>query len=300
LDQPFRNFKRWISIILLVLGILLIAGFLFCRFTNQPVSSQFNAQRAYQDVLVQTGFGPRTPNSKAHDLTVNYIQEQLTTAGWEVELQYSESLGQPLTNILARRGTGAKWVILGAHYDSRLRADHDPDPKLQNQPVPGANDGASGVAVLLELARNLPADLNQQVWLVFFDLEDQGRIAGFDWILGSQAFVNQLSGTPDAVIVIDMIGDEDLHIYKEKSSSPALVDEIWQVAQRLSYDEIFSDEGKYSILDDHTPFLNAGIQAIDIIDFDYPYWHTTADTADKVSAESLEIIGNLLFAWLNP
>ena len=179
-------------------------------------------------------------------------------------------------------------------------ADHDPDPKLQTQPVPGANDGASGVAILLELARNLPEDLNQQVWLVFFDLEDQGRIAGYDWILGSQAFVNQLSGSPDAVIVIDMIGDEDLQIYKEKSSSPALVDEIWQVAKTLSYDEIFSDEGKYSILDDYTPFLNAGIQAIDIIDFDYPYWHTAGDTADKVSAESLEIIGNLLLTWLNP
>ena len=142
--------------------------------------------------------------------------------------------------------------------------------------------------------------LRPEIWLVFFDLEDQGRIEGYDWILGSQFFVDQLNEKPDAVIVIDMIGDEDLQIYKEKSSTQTLVNEIWQVAKDLSYEEIFSDEEKYSILDDHTPFLNAGIQAIDIIDFDYPYWHTTADTADKVSAESLEIIGNLLFAWLNP
>ena len=300
MDQPARPGKKTISIVLLVIGILIVLGFLIYKSTNKPSSSIFNAQRAYQDVLVQTGFGPRLPNTEAHEKTVDYIQEQLTAAGWQVELQNSENLGHPMTNIIARRGTGAQWVILGAHYDSRLLADHDPDPMLQSQPVPGANDGASGVAVLLELARILPRQLNQEVWLVFFDLEDQGRIEGYDWILGSQFFVDQLNEKPDAVIVIDMIGDEDLQIYKEKSSTQTLVNEIWQVAKDLSYEEIFSDEEKYSILDDHTPFLNAGIQAIDIIDFDYPYWHTTADTADKVSAESLEIIGNLLFAWLNP
>lgn len=300
MDQPARPGKKTISIVLLVIGILIVLGFLIYKSTNKPSSSIFNAQRAYKDVLVQTGFGPRLPNTEAHEKTVDYIQEQLTAAGWQVELQNSENLGHPMTNIIARRGTGAQWVILGAHYDSRLLADHDPDPMLQSQPVPGANDGASGVAVLLELARILPRQLNQEIWLVFFDLEDQGRIEGYDWILGSQFFVDQLNEKPDAVIVIDMIGDEDLQIYKEKSSTQALVNEIWQVAKDLSYEEIFSDEEKYSILDDHTPFLNAGIQAIDIIDFDYPYWHTTADTADKVSAESLEIIGNLLFAWLNP
>ena len=300
MDQPARPGKKTISIVLLVIGILIVLGFLIYKSTNKPSSSIFNAQRAYQDVLVQTGFGPRLPNTEAHEKTVDYIQEQLTAAGWQVELQNSENLAHPMTNIIARRGTGAQWVILGAHYDSRLLADHDPDPMLQSQPVPGANDGASGVAVLLELARILPRQLNQEIWLVFFDLEDQGRIEGYDWILGSQFFVDQLNEKPDAVIVIDMIGDEDLQIYKEKSSTQALVNEIWQVAKDLSYEEIFSDEEKYSILDDHTPFLNAGIQAIDIIDFDYPYWHTTADTADKVSAESLEIIGNLLFAWLNP
>ena len=300
MDQPARPGKKTISIVLLVIGILIVLGFLIYKSTNKPSSSIFNAQRAYQDVLVQTGFGPRLPNTEAHEKTVDYIQEQLTAAGWQVELQNSENLGHPMTNIIARRGTGAQWVILGAHYDSRLLADHDPDPMLQSQPVPGANDGASGVAVLLELARILPRQLNQEVWLVFFDLEDQGRIEGYDWILGSQFFVDQLNEKPDAVIVIDMIGDEDLQIYKEKSSTQTLVNEIWQVAKDLSYEEIISDEEKYSILDDHTPFLNAGIQAIDIIDFDYPYWHTTADTADKVSAESLEIIGNLLFAWLNP
>ena len=300
MDQPARPGNKTISIVLLVIGILIVLGFLIYKSTNKPSSSIFNAQRAYQDVLVQTGFGPRLPNTEAHEKTVDYIQEQLTAAGWQVELQNSENLGHPMTNIIARRGTGAQWVILGAHYDSRLLADHDPDPMLQSQPVPGANDGASGVAVLLELARILPRQLNQEVWLVFFDLEDQGRIEGYDWILGSQFFVDQLNEKPDAVIVIDMIGDEDLQIYKEKSSTQTLVNEIWQVAKDLAYEEIFSDEEKYSILDDHTPFLNAGIQAIDIIDFDYPYWHTTADTADKVSAESLEIIGNLLFAWLNP
>ncbi len=113
------------------------------------------------------------------------------------------------------------------HSGSALRfthvADHDPDPALRTQPVPGANDGASGVAVLLELARSLPETLHAQVWLVFFDAEDQGDIQGWDWILGSRAFAQQLTTKPDAVVVIDMIGDKNLDIYYESNSDRAII-----------------------------------------------------------------------------
>ena len=210
-------------------------------------------------------------------------------------------MGHPIQNIVAKRGTDAQrpWIILGAHYDSRMVADHDPDPALRTQPVPGANDGASGVAVLLELARSLPETLPAQVWLVFFDAEDQGDIQGWDWILGSRAFAQQLTAQPDAVVVIDMIGDKNLDIYYESNSDRAISQAIWSEAAKAGYQKQFIPQDKYSMEDDHTPFLEKGIRAVDIIDFDYPYWHTTADTTDKVSAESLQAVGDTLFRWIS-
>ena len=154
------------------------------------------------------------------------------------------------------------------------------------------------MAVLLELARSLPKDLDKQIWLVFFDAEDNGNIPGWDWLLGSQAFVDSLQGKPDSVVVIDMIGDANLDIYLEQNSDKGLSTSIWAEAARLGFSSKFIPLPKYSMLDDHTPFLKAGIPAVDIIDFDYPYWHTTQDTADKVSAQSMQIVGDTLQAWL--
>jgi glutaminyl-peptide cyclotransferase len=210
-------------------------------------------------------------------------------------------LGQTIQNVIGKRdGVGdsnRSWIIIGAHFDTRIYADEDPDPDKRTQPVPGANDGASGVAVLLELARILPVDLKQDIWLVFFDAEDNGNIPGWDWIMGSRYFVNSLQGKPNAAIIVDMIGDADLNIYLERGSDKELSAEIWSVAADLGYSQ-FIPFPKYNILDDHVPFLEAGIRAIDIIDFDYPYWHTTEDTLDKVSSESLEAVGETLRVWL--
>jgi Zn-dependent M28 family amino/carboxypeptidase len=163
--------------------------------------------------------------------------------------------------------------------------------------VPGADDGASGVAVLLGLARSLPKD-TVPVWLVFFDTEDNGNIPGWDWILGSREFVRTNSIQPRAAIVLDMIGDADLNIYKERNSNPVLTDAIWATAKGLGYESKFIPQYKHSMLDDHTPFLQAGIPAVDIIDFDYPYWHTVQDTPDKVSAESLRVVGETISTWV--
>jgi Zn-dependent M28 family amino/carboxypeptidase len=190
------------------------------------------------------------------------------------------------------------WIILGAHYDTRFYANMDSDIEKQLQPVPGANDGASGVAVLLELARVLPDDLNKNIWLVFFDAEDQGSIEGWDWILGSRSFVKTLQSKPDAVVIVDMIGDKDLNVYYERNSDVGVQEEIWEIAAGLGYEKHFIPEYKYSMLDDHTPFLEKGMVAIDIIDFDYPYWHTSQDTIDKISPESLEMIGTTIYHWL--
>jgi Zn-dependent M28 family amino/carboxypeptidase len=175
-------------------------------------------------------------------------------------------------------------------------ADRDTPPD-NIMPVPGANDGASGVAVLLELARTLPPD-TVPVQLVFFDAEDNGNLPNWEWILGSRAYVSLLTYQPRAVVIVDMVGDSDLNIYREQNSSPDLTGEVWAQAAELGYSEYFHDQEKYSILDDHTPFLESGITAIDIIDFDYPYWHTSEDTADKVSPASLEVVGKTLWHWI--
>ncbi len=241
--------------------------------------------------------GARVPGSQAHIQAQEYIQSELKEAGWSVEIQQAQMMGHPISNIIGKKGEGKPWIILGAHYDSRLIADKDPDPANRTLPVPGANDGASGVAILLELARTLP-DLDAEVWLVFFDAEDNGNIPGWDWILGSNAFVQQLTRAPEAVVILDMLGDADLNIHYERNSDPTLSAQIWQKAAELGYEDYFIPTQKYSILDDHTPFLNAGIPAVDIIDFDYTYYHTIEDTPDKVSADSLKAVGDTVRAWL--
>lgn len=260
-------------------------------------AAAFNAERAYADLKTQVDFGPRIPGSEGHAQVQEWIRSQLQSAGWTVETQSSTQSGHPVANLIARRDDRPPEILLGAHYDTRIFADRDPDPSLQSQPVPGANDGASGVAVLLELARSLPAD-TPSIWLVFFDAEDNGHIQDWDWLLGSRAFVAENPISPRAVVILDMIGDSDLDLYFEQNSNPALRAEIWAVAARLGYSDSFIARPKYSLLDDHTPFLEAGIPAVDIIDFNYPYWHTAQDTVDKTSAQSLGIVGSTVQAWI--
>ena len=260
-------------------------------------SCDFDGNHAYTDVQTQVAFGPRIPGSDGHARAQAWILDELVKAGWQVEVQESEAMGHPIQNIVAKRGDEDPQIILGAHYDTRMFADNDPDPANHSKSVPGANDGASGVAVLLELARVLPND-TVPVWLVFFDAEDNGRIDTWDWILGSIEFVKNNPVKPQAVIVVDMIGDIDLNIFKEKNSNTELTNEIWNVAQSLGNDTAFIPDYKYSMIDDHTPFLRAGIPAVDLIDFDYPYWHTLQDTPDKLSAASLQAVGETLQAWI--
>ncbi len=291
--------KRSITFYLTGIGILfiLVAAWYARAFLTPSKPETFDGQRALVDVETQVAFGPRTPGSSGHAKVLEWMRKELAAAGWDSRIQSAELLGHPIQNVIAYRGNAMPPIILGAHYDTRLYADKDPDPTKIFNPVPGANDGASGVSILLELARVLPKD-SVPLWLVFFDAEDNGRIEGWDYILGSRVFVDELTFRPEAVVIVDMIGDADLNIYIERNSDPALVKEIWDVASELGYERSFVPESKHSLLDDHTPFLEAGIPAIDIIDFDYPYWHTTADTVDKVSAQSLEAVGRTLQEWI--
>lgn len=296
--------NKSIAIYLSIIGLLFVIAvgwyaysFYFDASQNESDLS-FDGQRAYTDVKTQVAFGPRSPGTEGHAQIRDWMRSELEAAGWQVEVQQSEALGHPIINLVAKRSDVPPQIILGAHYDSRMFADNDPDPVKHTEPVPAANDGASGVAVLLELARSLPQD-TVPVWLVFFDAEDNGRIEGWDWILGSREFVkSNPTIQPRAVVIVDMIGDANLNIYKERNSNAEIADAIWTTAQSLGYEDKFIPEYKFSMLDDHTPFLEAGIPAVDIIDFDYPHWHTTADTPDKVSAESLQAVGDTLRTWI--
>lgn len=292
--------KKFALLYLAIIGLLLTGaiGWYVFAFRSEPKAdtSVFNGQRAYEDVKTQVALGPRWPGSEGHAQLQEWIRSELEAAGWQVEIQQSEAMGHPIENIVAKKSEASPQIIFGAHYDTRIYADHDPDSSKHEEYVPGANDGASGVAVLLELARTLPED-TPPIWLVFFDAEDNGNIEGWDWILGSREFVKNNTLDPRAVVIVDMIGDADLNIYKEYNSNPELTNEIWDVAKSLGYEDKFIPDHKHSMTDDHTPFLEAGMPAIDIIDFDYPYWHTTQDTVDKVSGESLEIVGKTLWTW---
>jgi Zn-dependent M28 family amino/carboxypeptidase len=284
------------AILLIFSSVLAWYAFAFMRGGADGVTP-FDGVRALEDVRRQVDFGPRIPGSTSHARALKWLEAELTAAGWSVERQTAVSMGHELTNVIAHRNSDPPEVLVGAHFDTRIIADRDPQPELRAQPGPGANDGASGVAVLLELARTLPPD-SIPVWLAFFDAEDNGRIPEWDWILGSRAFVESIPTQPQRMILLDMVGDRDLRIPMEGHSDPELSTSIWATAARLGHEDVFVPELGAAILDDHVPFLEVGIPAVDIIDIDYAYWHTTADTPDKLSSESLQIVGDVLWTWL--
>jgi len=263
-----------------------------------PQDVTFDGERAYRDVVAQMQFGPRITGTEGNRRAGDYIAEQLKQAGWAVEFQEFGYKSTPIRNIIGRANLGKGPIIsLGAHYDTRRWASQD--PTHSTDPVPGANDGASGVAVLLELARVLNLNkVHHEVWLVFFDAEDNGDIEGWDWLVGSTYMAETLKVQPEAMILLDMIGDADQQIYYEMDSDRALSAKIWSIAAQLGYGDHFIPEPRWRIIDDHIPFVQRGIPAVDIIDFDYPYWHTISDTADKVSSDSLERTGRTLQVFL--
>ena len=300
LGQRLR--QQWLEATLVVgfIGLLAWFGFAAAPYVRPLVApllsrgGQFDGEAAYRHVLAQTEIGPRPTGSAANQQAAAYFITQLKQFGWTVETQEFTYQNVAARNIIARTGSGPV-AIIGAHYDTRRRADNDPDPARRDQPVLGGNDGASGAAVLLELARSLDkSKLTHEVWLTFFDAEDNGRLDGWEFIAGSSYMANALSVKPEMVIVVDMIGDADQQIYQERNSTPELVNRIWTIAAALGYGDWFLPSAKWAMTDDHSPFLRQGIPAADLIDFDYPYWHTTQDTADKVAPASLERVGRVL------
>jgi len=304
MTQAIRISRRGMGA-LLGLGMLLVLGLGLWLSLGRPLHEptlEFSGDEAYLHVSAQMNFGPRVTGSVANLAAGNYIAAQLAKYGWETEFQSFTYQDTPVRSIIGRANRGAgPIIIVGAHYDSRRIADRD---KIHpDQPVPGANDGASGVAVLLELARVLNLKKTPyEIWLAFFDAEDDGGLDGWNWIVGSTYMAEHLTVAPQAMILVDMVGDSDQQFYIERNSDPALSNQIWAVAAKQGYADFFIPQPRYALLDDHIPFEQHGIPAVDIIDFSYgpgnSYWHTTADTIDKVSPASLERVGRTLVAFL--
>lgn len=265
----------------------------------------FNGDNAYVHIVNQCDLGPRNPGSDGIELARNYIIATLSALDAEISQQHFTGVVRqdsiPGVNIIASfYPQMSRRILLGAHYDTRPWADKEEDPALHNTPILGGNDGASGVAVLLEIARVLAEKAPQQfgVDLVFFDLEDSGNYGdNFSWCQGSQYFAENIPlPTPEKAIVVDMIGDADQTIYMDYFSyhnCPILVKEVWETAHELGFSS-FSSTIKQAIYDDHYPLIQKGMNAIVIIDFDYPVWHTLADTPEQCSAESLDAMGETL------
>jgi glutaminyl-peptide cyclotransferase len=276
-----------------------------CASAAQPSAPQtprFDGARAFADLEKIVGIGPRPAGSPGAARTREYITEQLKAAGLTVEEQTFDGdtpLG-PIRMVNLRAvlpgtdGTGGRRLIIAGHYDTKLYKDIT---------FLGANDAGSSTAFLIELARALQGTRPAlPIELVFFDGEEAVvEWQGTDNTYGSRYYVAQAErdGTlkdVGALILIDMIGERDVRLLRDTNSTPWLVDIFWSTARRMKRSEFSSDE--MAISDDHLPFLQAGVAAIDLIDLNYPAWHTDGDTMDKVAADSLQAVGDVLLAAL--
>jgi hypothetical protein len=288
----------------------LLLFFFACGKKPQPLTLlPFNGQSAYALLVKQCNFGPRVPDTPAHDSCRAFLVAELNKyANRVAEQTFEEHLAGlkktvHLTNIIASFDMKAtQRILLCAHWDSRPWADQDPDTSKHRQPILGANDGASGVAVLLEVAKtfkSMPPPVG--VDIIFFDGEDAGLSGQTDtYLAGSRYFARHKDArfNPLMGILLDMVGGAKLQLYKEVNSvnyAGAVVDRVWNLAARLDITE-FMPLTKHEVIDDHLPLLNVGIPIVDVIDFDYAYWHTAGDTPDKCSAASLEKVGRVVLA----
>jgi Zn-dependent M28 family amino/carboxypeptidase len=280
-----------------------------CHGANRPRTA-FDGLTALGYVKTQLDFGPRIPGTPGAQRCGDWIIAQMRRRADTVIVQswtYRTAAGVvlPLRNILARfRPTATDRVLYVTHWDTRPVSDEATDSAERRLPVPGANDGASGVALFVALGdvlKKTPPSVG--VDLLFVDGEDYGDFTkNQDVLLGSTYFASHLPAPdyhPIFGVLWDMIGDRDLEIYQEGNSiqkAPEVVTRVWGQAGDLGYGRYFIPQYRYTVTDDHVPLLKAGLRVIDVIDFQYPPHHTPQDTFDKVSSESLQIVGDVATA----
>lgn len=271
----------------------------------------FDGDRAFSSLLAQTAFGPRNPGSPGHLGCLRFLADELRGTAGSVQLQEFTVPGYDgealeLTNVIAAfRPELPRRILLCAHWDTRPRAEQDENKARRNDPIIGANDGASGAAVLLELARLFQAQPPPVgVDIVLFDGEDYGREGDLPrYLLGSRHYARTIDRTrlPDFGILLDMVGDTFLDLPREGNSirfAPDIVDLVWNTARELGISEFLEQTGS-EIYDDHMPLNEAGIKTVDIIDFNYPdptnrFWHTHQDIPANCSPRSLAAVGTVL------
>lgn len=283
---------------------------------TEVILGNFNADSAYQYVADQLAFGPRVPGSEGHRLCRDYIVSKVNGADSVIvqEAVVTAFNGDklPISNIIACYNTASpRHILLAAHWDTRPWADMDADESRRNEPIPGANDGGSGVAVLLEIARNFAEQRPSiGVDLIFFDAEDYGN-SGFgdtsdSWCLGSQYWAANMTpytpgNLPEYGILLDMVGGRDARFHYEAFSqlrAAKPVAKIWGEAERLGYGEIFPRTVGGAITDDHIVLIKAGIPTADIIESNNietgtfaPTWHTHSDNLDNIDKNTLKAVG---------
>jgi glutaminyl-peptide cyclotransferase len=278
--------------------------------TMSACAAEFDSARAWNNLLAQCAFGPRNPGSAGHQKCLLWMETELKKSAVTVDRQIFSGrtgTGSPslkLTNLVAHfPGEKPGRVLLCAHWDTRPWADQDTDPANHSKPILGANDGASGVAVLLEIARCLALlKPSVSVDIALFDGEDLGREGHLEeYLQGSREYARNLKlPLPRAAILLDMVGDRDLRIPQEAYSwrhSASLVKEIFDLALKLKQPAFDPHPGD-PVYDDHIPLLEAGLRGVDLIDFSYPYWHTLQDTPENCSAQSLGSVGKVVLAWV--
>jgi len=292
----------------------------------QPVGPIFNPDSAYSYIVKQCDFGARTMNSEAHRKCGEWLVRMFKQYGCDVETQDATLKGYDgtalqSTNIIARYNpTATTRVLLCAHWDTRPWADNDPDSTLWRNPVMGANDGASGVAVMLEIARLLQLDKTLKLGIDFvaFDAEDWGTPRWVfvendseTWALGAQHFAKTTTYRDYRYgILLDMVGGEGAQFYQEiysKQMAPEIVKKIWRAARRAGYGSWFPKQDGGMITDDHVPLNDiAQIPTVDIISY-YPNcmqssfgptWHTVSDTPDHIDKQALKAVGQTVIQTL--
>lgn len=275
-------------------------------------TTDFNGERAFNHVKTQVEFGPRPAGSAALEKTREYLVKELKSYGLKVWLdEFTPTTPQgkvKMKNIIAELpGESPNFIAIASHYDTKPYKEFT---------FVGANDGGSSTGALLEIARVLAADTTKRKFtyqFVFFDGEEafcaewSDCLNGKDHTYGSSHMVERLRAAKQleqikALVLLDMIGDKDLRIPREQNSSSWLTKAIWETAQEAGYGKYFPSRETYTE-DDHSRFLEAGVSAVDLIDFEYggsnnPYWHTKEDTLDKISAQSLKVVGDVVILSL--
>lgn len=287
-----------------------LSFFAACRERARP-PQEFDGPSAFAYIQTQLAFGPRVPGTPAHEKMGDWLDSIVTQRADTVIVQswnHVTAAGKrlPLRNFIARFNPSAtKRLLLLAHWDSRPVSD-SPLSRDSSHAVMGANDGGSGVALLLGVAdvlKRTPPAIG--VDLLYVDGEDYGDFTKnpADVLIGSRYYgAHPVPGPqPLYAVLFDLVADKDLQIYQEGNSlvgAPEVVELVWDVAKDLGYAGYFIASPRHTLIDDHLELQKAGIRAIDVVDFDYPAWHTQYDTIDKVSAASLQVVGNVAVALI--